>query len=113
MSQRTLQRRTGGRAARRKLREQGPASSAVSPGISGGTYRPLSNHDMERVHQTALDLLAEVGMANPLPILKEHALARGCTMDDGGRLHFPHGLVEDIIDEEEDTRLAEQYASSR
>ncbi len=97
MSQQTLQRRAGGRAARSKLRQQGPASAAVTPGVSGGTYRPLSNRDMERVHQTALDLLAEVGMANPLPILQEHALARGCTMDDGGRLHFPHGLVEDII----------------
>ena len=97
MSQQTMQRRSGGRAARHKLREQGPASTAVTPGVSGGTYRPLSNHDMERVHQTALDLLSEVGMANPLPILKEHALAKGCTMDDAGRLHFPPGLVEDII----------------
>ncbi len=97
MFQKTVQRRAGGRAARRKLRQQGSSGSAVAPGVVGGRYRPLSNHEMERVHQTALDLLAEIGMANPLPILKEHALARGCTLDGDGRLHFPHTLVEDVI----------------
>ncbi len=97
MSQQTVQRRTGGRAARRKLREQGPSGGAVVPGVIGGTYRPLSNRDVERVHRTALDLLAEIGVANPLPILEEHALAKGCTLDDAGRLHFPHALVEDVI----------------
>ena len=53
MSQQTMHRRTGGRAGgratRHKLREQGPASTAVTPGVSGRTYRPLSNHDMGRV----------------------------------------------------------------
>ncbi len=101
MPQQTVKRRTGGRSggreARRKLREKGPRGDAVAPGVTGGSYRPLSNRDMERVHQTALDLLSEIGMANPLPILKQHALAKGCTLDEGGRLHFPPALVEDVI----------------
>jgi trimethylamine--corrinoid protein Co-methyltransferase len=52
---------------------------------------------VERIHETALDLLEQVGMANPLPILKEHALARGCWIDGYNRLCFPRGLVEDVI----------------
>lgn len=101
MSPKAMHRRTEGRAggcaARHKLREQGRASTAVTPGASGSTYRPLSNHDMERVHQIALNLLSEVGTANPLPILREHALAKGCTVDDAGRLHFPYGLGCDSV----------------
>ena len=36
-------------------------------------------------------------MGNPLPILKEHALAKGCWIDGHGRLCFPRALVEDVI----------------
>ncbi len=88
-------RRSGGRAARGARRKSGPG--AVAPGVTGGTYRPLGEHDMERVHRTVLDVLAEIGMGNPPPLLRERALARGCTLDDKGRLHFPHTLVEDVI----------------
>jgi trimethylamine--corrinoid protein Co-methyltransferase len=57
----------------------------------------LSDRDVERIHKTALDLLEQVGMANPLPVLKEHALAKGCWIDDHNRLCFPRGLVEDVV----------------
>ncbi len=36
-------------------------------------------------------------MANPLPILKDHALAKGCWIDDYNRLCFPRTLVEDVV----------------
>ncbi len=36
-------------------------------------------------------------MGNPLPILRERAVARGCWIDDHGRLCFPRALVEDVI----------------
>ncbi len=63
----------------------------------GGAYKPLATSDIERIHATALDVLENLGMANPRPILRDHALARGCTIDDKGRLHFPRGLVEDVV----------------
>jgi len=44
-----------------------------------------------------LDVLENIGVADPIPIVKEHALKKGCTIDDDGRLHFPRALVEDII----------------
>jgi trimethylamine--corrinoid protein Co-methyltransferase len=90
-------RRSGGRGARRELRETSGGRRAVEPGPSGGSYRPLSEHDVERIHQTALDVLENIGMAKSIPILLEYALARGCRVNDAGRLLFPRQLVEDVI----------------
>jgi len=89
-------RRTGGREARRRRRAQ-PSRGVVRPGLRGGDYKPLADRDIQRIHETALDLLEQVGMANPLPVLRERALARGCWLDDHGRLCFPPALVEDVI----------------
>lgn len=91
-----MRRRVGAREARRAQRNKRGASS-VGALLQGGTYKPLSDRDIERVHQTALDVLEKVGMGNPLPILRERALARGCWLDDHGRLCFPRALVEDVV----------------
>ncbi|MCP5075471.1 MAG: hypothetical protein GY947_19535, partial [Rhodobacteraceae bacterium] len=74
MSVKEMRRRAGGREARRASRQmRTPGSTGAK--LQGGTYRPLSERDVQRIHETALDLLEKVGMGNPLPILKEHALA--------------------------------------
>jgi trimethylamine--corrinoid protein Co-methyltransferase len=88
--------RVGAREARRAQRNKRAAGS-VGASLRGGTYKPLSDRDIERVHHTALDVLEKVGMGNPLPILRERALARGCWLDDHGRLCFPRALVEDVV----------------
>ncbi len=67
------------------------------PGLSGGTYAPLSQCDMERIHETALDVLENIGVAGPIPRLREAALKRGCRISESGRLLFPRALVEDCI----------------
>jgi len=92
-----LARRAGGHAGRKQRRTAGRSSKAVHPGLLGGGYRPLSDRDIERIHQTALDVLENIGMASPIPILRERALARGCCIDARGRLCFPRALVEDIL----------------
>jgi trimethylamine--corrinoid protein Co-methyltransferase len=97
MDQIVSQQRRRGRKARRAQRLEEQPSRAVEPGLMGGAYKPLATSDIERIHATALDVLENLGMANPLPILRDHALARGCTIDDKGRLHFPRGLVEDVV----------------
>jgi trimethylamine--corrinoid protein Co-methyltransferase len=89
-------RRAGGREARRALRRK-RAPGSTGRELEGGTYQPLSEREVRRIHETALDLLEKVGMGNPLPVLKEHALARGCRIDGHGRLCFPRALVEDVI----------------
>ncbi|NIS91266.1 MAG: methyltransferase [Woeseiaceae bacterium] len=87
------------RRGRKARLEKPPAQSAVGPGFTGGQYRPLSDTDMQNVHQTILDVLENIGMADPIPIVQEHALQRGCMLDDDGRLLFPRALVEDMIAE--------------
>ncbi len=69
----------------------------VTKGMEGGKYQPLSDHEIEQIHQTTLDVLENIGMANPLPQLKEVALEQGCNFTDQGRLCFPRSLVEDVI----------------
>ena len=67
------------------------------PGLSGGSYTPLTQRDMERIHETALDVLENIGVADPVPRLREAALQRGCRISEHGRLLFPRALVEDCI----------------
>jgi trimethylamine--corrinoid protein Co-methyltransferase len=72
-------------------------ASAVRPGFEGGRYRPLTSTDEQNIHKTILDVLENIGMGDPIPIVREHALARGCFMNEHDRLCFPRGLVEDVI----------------
>ena len=36
-------------------------------GLMGGKYKPLTDHDGEQIHQTALDVLENIGMGDPIP----------------------------------------------
>ena len=85
------------RRGRKARLENPPEQSAIAPGHTGGQYKPLNDVDIQNVHRTTLDVLENIGMADPIPIVKEHALAQGCTLDDNGRLLFPRALVEDMI----------------
>lgn len=87
--------RAGGRAARRALRAAGPVSAAP-PGQTGGAYRPLTEAQIAAIHDTALRLLAELGMGECPPRLVEAACARGAEHR-AGRLHFSRMMVEDIV----------------
>ncbi len=84
----------------RKARQAAPPkASAVKPGMTGGRFKPLTDAEVEAVHQATLDVLEKIGVADPIPIVREHAEARGCWVDDDNRLHFPRTLVEEMIDE--------------
>lgn len=85
------------RRARTARIHQPAVAHAVRPGLAGGRYRPLSEHEMGQVHQTILEVLENIGMGEPIPVLKEHALQRGCRINEHGRLCFPRALVEDVI----------------
>jgi trimethylamine---corrinoid protein Co-methyltransferase len=92
-------RRRGGRDARVAMRARAipRAEAAVKPGMLGGQYKPLSDHDMGRIHQAALTLLETVGFAQAIPTCVEAMTARGCRMTDKGRLLIPRALTEDIL----------------
>lgn len=98
--------RSGGRAARVALREAPTESGrrAVWANTEGGTYNPLRESDIERIHRAALDILADVGVADATPEVIEFATAQGCFVNRHGRLSFPAALVEDLL-----TRAAREY----
>lgn len=91
-------RRRGGREARKALRAAAipMEKAAVRPGMEGGRYKPLSQRDMERIHETALTLLETVGFGTPIASCVEALTAKGAFMKDG-RLCLPRALVEDTI----------------
>ncbi|QGX98733.1 methyltransferase [Roseovarius faecimaris] len=92
-------RRSGGRAARQALRAAAPAEDqrSVRPGMSGGVYKPLSPEGIERIHQTALAALEEIGLADAPPSGIEYLTAAGAILGDDGRIRFPRALVEDML----------------
>lgn len=89
--------RSGGRAARLAARDARGISAAVRPGLEGGRYRVLTEHDVQRIHRAVLEVLETVGMAGATPEVAELALAKGCVLHGSGRLLFPRGLVEDTL----------------
>ena len=93
-------RRSGGRAARREARAGGAGSdptAAVWPGIKGGTYRPLTGSDIEGIHETALRILAEIGLRGATPRCVETVTRGGGKLTDDGRLLFPEPLMEKLL----------------
>ncbi len=86
-----------GRAAR-SAGSGGAFLPAPAPGYTGGAFRPLSTQQIERIYVTALDVLERIGIGEPIPEILDVALPRGCSLDDHGRLLFPRGLVEDVLE---------------
>jgi trimethylamine--corrinoid protein Co-methyltransferase len=89
--------RTTARRGRKARRAAPPVQSAISPGVTGGAYKPLTEPEIEQIHQAALEVLETIGIAEPIPVVEAHALKQGCWMNDDGRLCFPRALVEDIV----------------
>ncbi len=96
----SAQRRSGGRAARRKERADGAGAGpteAVWPGIKGGTYRPLTGNDIEKIHETVLEILAEIGLRDATESCIETVVRAGGRLTGDGRLLMPEALVEDTL----------------
>ncbi|MVO15593.1 trimethylamine methyltransferase family protein [Parasedimentitalea huanghaiensis] len=91
--------RSGGRAARRAARAAPLAENlrAIRPGMEGGTLKPLSEQDMERIHQSALDALEQIGLADAPQSGIDYLVGAGCVLGDDGRIRFPRELVEETI----------------
>lgn len=89
--------RPGRRQARRAGRSDQAPEAAVRPGMPGGAYRPLSEADVRRIHDTALDVLAGIGIGEPTPEVLRYALPAGCELGADNRLRIPRPLMEDFI----------------
>lgn len=92
-------RRAGGRKARHEVRAAPipEADRPIRPGQIGGRYKPLTDAEVERIHHAVLDVLERIGMGMVPKILADQAIARGCHLNDRGRLSFPRAYVEDVI----------------
>ncbi len=88
--------RSGGRRDRLVQRAAGP-SNPCPPGQLGGQYRPLSDPELHAIYDTALRLLAELGMGEVPERLTKDMLAIGAVDDGDGRILMPRALVEDAI----------------
>ncbi len=66
--------------------------------MPGGAYKPLSGRDIQRIYDTALDLLENIGIGDPIPEILRYAVPGGCVHGEDQRLRFPRALVEDMID---------------
>ncbi|AXI42729.1 trimethylamine methyltransferase family protein [Sulfitobacter sp. SK011] len=91
--------RTGGRAARRAARAA-PLADHLRPiraGMNGGTYKPLTDEGMQRIHTAALDALEQIGLADAPPSGVAYLTAAGAIEGDDGRIRFPRALVEETI----------------
>ena len=93
-------RRGGGRAARRASRTSGVAEAdPCPPGQRGGAYRPLDEVELRAIYDSALKILEEIGIGEVPPIVVQRAEARGARLNELGRLCYPRGLVEEVIDQ--------------
>ena len=91
--------RSGGRAARRAKRAA-PLAEDIRPvraGLEGGTYKPLSDGDVEKVHDAVLEVLETIGLSQGTPTLIEACERFGAINGDDGRLRFPRKVVMDTV----------------
>lgn len=60
-------------------------------------FQALTEDEVQKVHRAALDVLENIGMAEPIPSCAELVVNAGGTLTDDNRLLFPRSLVEDTI----------------
>ncbi len=87
--------RSGGRKAR--VKRAAPSFTPSRMGTAGGSYSPLSDAEVNRIHSAAMDVLETTGIKGATDTVREVALEAGCRLDESGRLLFPRALVEDAI----------------
>lgn len=98
MTETKLRRRgAGGRAARIRVQKTTTGNEAVRGGLSGGNYNPLTQTDMENIHQAALTVLESTGVSEHFPELLNLVLPKGAVVNEINRLCFPRALIEDIL----------------
>jgi len=91
--------RSGGRAARHAVRAA-PLTDEIKPmraGMEGGTYKPLCDRDVLRIHEAALEAMEVIGFADAPPSGVEYLVKAGCKLGDDGRIRFPRQVVENML----------------
>lgn len=85
---------------RRRDREQDRAAGATvaPPGLPGGSYKPLSDADIRRIHEAALAVLERTGIEVMPSECREIFRAAGARVIDAeNRVYIPRSMVEDAL----------------
>ena len=72
-------------------------AKVVWPGIEGGAIKPLSDRELERINEGALQVLERVGMADAGPEAIEIAREKGLAITDDDRILFSRAYIEDMV----------------
>jgi trimethylamine--corrinoid protein Co-methyltransferase len=86
-----------GRKVRHAQRAAKPLVDPCPPGAIGGQYKPLSETELEQIYNTALRLLAELGLSDVPDRLRIDLTKAGAKERADGRITFPGKLVEAAI----------------
>lgn len=94
-----VSRRSGGRAARKAIREAPLTDDVrpIRPGMEGGRYKPLSEEQVEQIHEAALKALETIGLADAPDSGVAYLTGAGAVQGDDGRIRFPRSVVEDAL----------------
>ncbi len=65
--------------------------------MEGGTYSPLSQASVLRIHEAALEALEVIGFGEAPPSGIRILTGAGAILGDDGRIRFPRALVEDML----------------
>ncbi len=88
----------GQRRRRREVTRLTAEAPAVRPGMQGGTYRPLADSDLRRIHEASLDVLERVGIEVMPSEAREIFRAAGARVDaEHNRVFIPRNMVEDAL----------------
>ena len=67
-------------------------------GLSGGQYKPLSDQEIKKIHETVLKVFDEVGIQANLPEARNLFRNAGAKVDETtNTVKIPPGLVEELI----------------
>ncbi len=97
MTQPSPKSRRSGRKARLKARAAPPKVNPAQPGQKGGAYAPLTTTEMQAIFETALRLLAELGMGEVPDRLAQDLLKAGAPDQGNGRIGLPATMVQAAI----------------
>ena len=74
------------------------ATNIAPGGLPGGSYRPLSQDDIKRIHEASLDVLERVGIEVQPSECRDIFQQAGVKIDtDRNRVYIPRSMVEDAL----------------
>ncbi|MFN8487736.1 MAG: trimethylamine methyltransferase family protein [Caldilineaceae bacterium] len=83
---------------RRRERQNQPKPTVVQPGMAGGWYKPLSEHDLERIHEASLTVLERTGIEVMPSECRKLFRAAGANVDEAAnRVFIPRQMVEKAL----------------